>query len=133
MSCPPGAGIAEAAAGGVRGKEGDVMPGFDGRGPIGTGPMTGGGRGFCNPARYGVRPLYGRGMGRGRGAASRMPWGLGFGKGYWAGAYYPDGGYGFQGPDKEAEFLLRESDRLKKELEAIEGRLSELDSDAARS
>jgi len=33
------------------------MPGFDGTGPRGMGPMTGGGRGFCNP--YG--PLYGRG------------------------------------------------------------------------
>lgn len=25
------------------------MPGFDGTGPNGTGPMTGGGRGYCNP------------------------------------------------------------------------------------
>ena len=25
------------------------MPGFDGTGPMGLGPMTGGGRGFCNP------------------------------------------------------------------------------------
>jgi hypothetical protein len=25
------------------------MPGFDGTGPAGMGPMTGGGRGFCNP------------------------------------------------------------------------------------
>ena len=25
------------------------MPGFDGTGPRGMGPMTGGGRGFCNP------------------------------------------------------------------------------------
>jgi hypothetical protein len=25
------------------------MPGFDGTGPNGMGPMTGGGRGFCNP------------------------------------------------------------------------------------
>lgn len=30
------------------------MPGFDGTGPAGMGPMTGGGRGWCNP--YG--PLY---------------------------------------------------------------------------
>jgi hypothetical protein len=26
------------------------MPGFDGSGPSGRGPMTGGGRGYCNPA-----------------------------------------------------------------------------------
>ncbi len=30
------------------------MPGFDGTGPMGMGPMTGGGRGWCNP--YG--PLF---------------------------------------------------------------------------
>jgi hypothetical protein len=29
------------------------MPGFDGTGPNGMGPMTGGGRGFCNP--WGVK------------------------------------------------------------------------------
>jgi hypothetical protein len=45
------------------------MPGFDGTGPAGMGPITGGGRGFCRPwsvgagqARYGFvrRPGYGR-------------------------------------------------------------------------
>ncbi len=38
------------------------MPGFDGTGPGGRGPMTGGGRGFCSP--WGVRvarPTYGFG------------------------------------------------------------------------
>ncbi len=30
------------------------MPGFDGTGPNGMGPMTGGGRGFCSPR--GVNP-----------------------------------------------------------------------------
>ncbi len=30
------------------------MPGFDGTGPAGMGPMTGGGRGWCNP----YSPLY---------------------------------------------------------------------------
>ncbi|MBN1863258.1 MAG: DUF5320 domain-containing protein [Dehalococcoidales bacterium] len=42
------------------------MPGFDGTGPRGQGPMTGGGRGFCSP--WGMRaapgsyayPRYGR-------------------------------------------------------------------------
>jgi hypothetical protein len=44
------------------------MPGFDGTGPMGMGPMTGGGRGFCNPfsplqatglrqRAYGFRPM----------------------------------------------------------------------------
>jgi hypothetical protein len=29
------------------------MPGFDGTGPQGQGPMTGGGRGLCNPRAIG--------------------------------------------------------------------------------
>lgn len=33
------------------------MPGFDGTGPEGMGPMTGGGRGWCNPAA-GYRPRH---------------------------------------------------------------------------
>ena len=44
------------------------MPGFDGTGPRGMGPMTGGGRGFCNPYGpfYGMMPRYGAGFGPGR-------------------------------------------------------------------
>jgi len=42
------------------------MPGFDGTGPGGKGPMTGGQRGFCKGARPGRRPMDGRGMGLGR-------------------------------------------------------------------
>jgi hypothetical protein len=55
------------------------MPGFNGTGPRGMGPMTGGGRGFCNPygfaygMGFGYRPGFGRPMGRGRGG--------GFGRG----------------------------------------------------
>jgi hypothetical protein len=37
------------------------MPGFDGTGPRGMGPMTGGGRGFCSP--WGMGAAYGRGRG----------------------------------------------------------------------
>lgn len=61
------------------------MPGFDGTGPRGAGPMTGGGRGLCAYPAYGMQPFYGAnygmparslrsvgfgrsmGMGRGRG------------------------------------------------------------------
>lgn len=51
------------------------MPGFDGTGPMGMGPMTGGGRGWCNPSvpygrpyfSGGFGPWFGRGRGRGRG------------------------------------------------------------------
>lgn len=44
------------------------MPGFDGTGPMGMGPMTGGGRGFC--IGYWPYPYWGRHLrfdfGRGR-------------------------------------------------------------------
>jgi hypothetical protein len=75
------------------------MPGFDGTGPRGMGPMTGGGRGFCAvPYRgyeaygYGFqapeypptgmypffgRPTYGPIFGAGRGG---LPWGGGRGR-----------------------------------------------------
>ncbi|MDI7260986.1 MAG: DUF5320 domain-containing protein [Thermodesulfobacteriota bacterium] len=75
------------------------MPGFDGTGPMGQGPMTGGGRGFCAmPYRgygaygYGMRtpyyppyggspfygrPFYGPVFGAGRGG---LPWGGGRGR-----------------------------------------------------
>ena len=85
------------------------MPGFDGTGPRGMGPMTGGGRGFCNPASpfygaagaypatgvpaagYGLMPFgYGRAVGgfatpfafgRGLGFGARGGWGGGMGMG----------------------------------------------------
>jgi hypothetical protein len=69
------------------------MPGFDGTGPRGMGPMTGGGRGFCampyrayGPYGYGMRapycssyarPLEGPVFGAGRGG---LPWGGGRGR-----------------------------------------------------
>lgn len=47
-------------------KGGNIMPGFDGTGPNGLGPMTGGGFGRCNPQGI-ARQGCGRGRGR-RGA-----------------------------------------------------------------
>jgi len=70
------------------------MPGFDGRGPAGTGSMTGRGQGFCNPSRTadGPTPIlrrgyrsygYGQGFGRGfgQGRCFRAGFGSGFGQG----------------------------------------------------
>ena len=75
-----------------------TMPGFDGTGPRGMGPMTGGGRGFCNPAGPGyatgqASPLarmmtrlqsflpfgYGRPVGGGLGTPVAYGRGTGFG------------------------------------------------------
>lgn len=59
------------------------MPGFDGTGPRGMGPMTGGGRGLCSPygQAYGMRPNYRPGFG--------IPMGRGFGRGLGRGMRYP--------------------------------------------
>ena len=71
------------------------MPGFDGTGPRGEGPMTGGGRGNCGlPSdQLPKRGFFGRGRGRrgyGRGRGGR---GRGFGWGPWRNNYrnYEDG------------------------------------------
>lgn len=70
------------------------MPGFDGTGPRGEGPMTGGARGPCNPASRAVGGAYrapypgtARSF-RGVPATSRPRWGLrGFrGRGFRGGA-----------------------------------------------
>ena len=89
------------------------MPRFDGTGPAGMGPMTGGGRGWCSPYRapyrapsagyrsyappnavspvagygYGLgRPRWGLGRGfrgRGFGLGRSRGWGSGGGRGRW--------------------------------------------------
>jgi len=43
------------------------MPGRDGTGPAGKGPLTGGQRGNCQGARPRALPRDGRGLGRGGG------------------------------------------------------------------
>ncbi len=73
------------------------MPGFNGTGPMGMGPMTGGGRGFCNPygrayAGYGAYPMAGgyypnAGMMGGgyaypRAGFGTAPYGMGMGRGF---------------------------------------------------
>ncbi|MFA5100509.1 MAG: DUF5320 domain-containing protein [Candidatus Omnitrophota bacterium] len=50
------------------------MPGFDGTGPMGQGPMTGGGRGYCAVAvnNAGRQPAQGMRNARGRGRCRGM-------------------------------------------------------------
>jgi len=69
------------------------MPGFDGTGPRGRGPMTGRGEGNCAmpadeyddiPRGYGYGRGWGRGRGRGWGRRGRgygRGWGRGYGRG----------------------------------------------------
>ncbi len=110
------------------------MPGFDGTGPRGMGPMTGGGRGFCSPWGVG-RAYYGTGIGRGgrfrafgggfgAGFAGR---GLGFGRGYppaWGSDAWPQ--YGAEGSTAGLENLQDQIRGLQDQLRGIERRIREL-------
>ena len=107
------------------------MPGFDRTGPMGMGPMTGGARGWCTP--YG-RSFSGTGFG---------PWpgrGRGYRHMYWATGvpgWMRFGPTGFWGPqfgapytrEQEVEFLKDQAVALKNELEAIDSRLRDLESE----
>ena len=89
------------------------MPGGDGTGPMGRGPMTGRGLGPC-----------GRGLGRGSG------FGRGFGR-RWAFApaapMYPAMQPTMQ-PTKEQELQMLEDEQnaIKEELEAVQKRITQL-------
>lgn len=112
------------------------MPGFDRTGPRGMGPMTGGGRGFCNPR--GIRPAY-QGYGFGfRGASPAWPY-IGRGRGGLPRCWYPAAlGEGTANvtppvasyqpsPREELDFLKEQSNAMKREMEAIERRIQELE------
>lgn len=109
------------------------MPGFDQSGPMGAGPMTGGGRGLCNPVNMGYGSGFagtfgfGRGMGLGRGFRRGFGRGMGraFGRGFWKqSSYYPE--YA-QYPEEELHMLKAEANSLKNSLEMINRRIAELE------
>lgn len=97
------------------------MPGFDGTGPMGYGPMTGRGFGYCRvPHGIGFRgpgPAWRRGR-RGRFGG----YGQGFGWGYPA---YAEG----LSVDDERRMLQDYIERLKEELGAVEERLNVISED----
>lgn len=109
------------------------MPGFDGTCPMGMGPMTGGGRGFCAmPAgRIGPRFLGRRFFGRGGGRGWRN-WYYATGLPSWqrASMGMPAFGVGYR-PDlsekDEAQMLKEEAELLKEELGVIQQRLESLE------
>lgn len=123
------------------------MPGLDGTGPRGAGPMTGGGWGLCNP--YGGS-YAGPGFGGGRGFRGGFGPGFGRGRGYGRvfgrrGVYPPTGrwyGPAFYGPygspyamepEEEINMLRDEADSVKRELDAISKRIEELESQSSGS
>ncbi|MBW2091488.1 MAG: DUF5320 domain-containing protein, partial [Deltaproteobacteria bacterium] len=105
----------------------------DGTGPMGQGPMTGGGFGYC----VGSWPYRGSVLGRGVGRGGR-PWGGGRGFAYgggrrraayyrspYFGGYYPPASYRPEG--SESEFLKAQAEDLRAELNAVEQRLADLE------
>lgn len=101
------------------------MPGFNGTGPQGMGPMTGGGRGFCSPR--GTARGYGSGM-RPRGFGYGMgPRGYGF-AGYRGNRGFSPVGYPSAGIDNRTELdaLREQADMMKRDMAEIERRIQEL-------
>ena len=107
------------------------MPGFDGTGPRGQGPRTGGGFGYCAP---GSGPGYGAGgfpRGAGRGG---FPWGGGRGRAWGGGRGW--GGQSMYGgypppaaqwtPEQELESLQMQAQAMEQELQSIRQRITEL-------
>lgn len=108
----------------VRNEGVNDLPGIDGSGPMGAGPMSGRGLGLCtevNGERYGVG--FGRGFGRGR--AYRCGFGPGFGpafaRGFGRGVVWNQ-----PSPKTRKELLQEERDMLKGRLEAIDEQLVDL-------
>jgi Family of unknown function (DUF5320) len=143
LKCPLGAEEDTAGDGAVEfnGEEVRNMPGLDRTGPVGAGPMTGGGFGRCNSrnraygwgsfgaGRGGRGPGWGRGYGRGFGRR-----GASFGgQGWYGPAYGPYAGPYSASREDEISVLKEEAEMMKSELEAIHKRIGELGSEPLKT
>ena len=90
------------------------MPGFDGTGPRGQGPMTGGGRGFCSP--------WGMGAGMRRYGVPRPP---SYGYPYHWGQWPAPGPQATS--EQDLEFLRAQARELAAHLDSIGQRIAELE------
>jgi len=120
------------------------MPGGDGTGPMGMGSKTGRAAGYC--AGY-SRPGYanfvpgrgwgfgfGRGWGRGRGwNRGWLGYGPAFGYPHEAVPYYGDPNAPEFTPQQEAEMLKKEAKGMQEEIQAINQRISDLESAAKKT
>ena len=103
------------------------MPGLNRSGPLGEGPMTGGGRGLCNPSNtgfaggynYGRDGGFGRGFGRGYGPGMGMR--RGFGRGN-----QPAYDQVPQNEKSKIDMLKAEASYMKSTLDAINKQIDDL-------
>lgn len=99
------------------------MPGRDGSGPMGMGPMTGRGLGLCSGVDA---PYYGPGFRRGCGRGLGWGAGMGRGRGRGFGRGFGYGAYGFNAGPVTKEALQVHKEQLQSELDAINQRLEKL-------
>ncbi|HPY76730.1 MAG TPA: DUF5320 domain-containing protein [Anaerohalosphaeraceae bacterium] len=119
------------------------MPGGDRTGPMGQGPMTGRGAGYCagfgmpgyaNPGfGYGMGRGMGRGMGwgMGRGGRGRRNWFWATGLPGWARPGWGMGAYAAGQPmteQDELEMLKAQSEQMQQNLQQIQQRIDQLQS-----
>lgn len=105
------------------------MPGGDRTGPVGGGPMTGRGMGYCvgRVPRAGAYRGRGAGRGGGMGAGYGRGFGMGAGRGYGYGRFYPDE-FGAVAPRAERDLPRFREDPLVESLQDIRDRLARLES-----
>jgi hypothetical protein len=93
------------------------MPGFDGTGPMGMGPMTGGGRGFCAIPLRSAWPAY---AGTVFSVRYPVPWGI------------PYRGAPLFAPQiiraEELDYLKNLAKSMRDDLKEIGGRIQEIES-----
>jgi hypothetical protein len=115
------------------------MPGYDGSGPMGSGSMTGGARGYCIPGigigRQSIgangfcrRKFSGRGFRGSQGSEYDLRRSLG--RGFWnAGGYYEDTS---DNTTNEINMLKSQANFMRKTLESIEKQISEIEKSSSR-
>jgi hypothetical protein len=93
------------------------MPGFDGTGPMGMGPMTGGGRGFCAvPLRPALPAYAGMGFHMPYVATPRMPY-------YGVPSFAPE-----IAREEEFGYLKGLAESMREYLKEIEERIQQIES-----
>ncbi len=94
------------------------MPGLDGTGPQGMGPMTGGGRGYCTGGA--PWPYYGRRFGGGVPGT------------WWRAPYAGFRGYAYD-PSAELAFLQQQVSVWRQNVEQMEARIKQLNDQLNKS